>query len=370
MFLSCLFAAAFAGDVFASAEEEVTIGGGTWARTAPSDDGWYFFEAFGGNAWVGNLTDDLQGYDERALTNLTNHGSLQDVQVERCPDGGWLLAGSFTQDSFDDSAHAWFYDADFTVQAEVTIEEREPARAHNDMVVLCNQAATAVVYSNASNAGSGLIPLTEAGPGAVVEVDWAAMGGSMALRASDQQIVAADINGPQDDAIRLSVFDPSGWSMVDQVQVPLAADTAFWPQRLLPLDDGWVLAYLVRPADERMGDGEVWLMALDAELSVVDTFRVSAEGTLNARPWVSRKGDVLAVSYDRDVKPRITLVHLQSGAVPDDDDTGPTGDTDGGDTAADTDGDAPACGCGGSAAPALLVLAPLVVRRRIGGRGR
>lgn len=365
-----LLPAALAGDVFGTVDAEVAIGGGTWARLHPMEDGWMFFQAVGGEAWAEDLTDTLGGYDDRGRIQLTEHGSLQDVQQERCPDGTWLLAGSYTLDTFDDSAAIWHYAADFTLLDTFPVEERNEERAHNDMAVLCNEVVTGIAY-NADNGRGSYFLEADLDAGAITSttpMDWAAMGGSLALRDSDQRIVGADINGPQDDVIRLSTFE-ADWSTLDLTQVPVPEDTAFWPQRLLPLDDGWVLAYLTRPASETAGDGDVWLMALDADFNMIDNIRVSPEGTRSARPWVARKGSVLAVSYDRDVQPRITLVHLQDGSVPDDDDLPDTGatDEDDTDTADDGNGDADAdagCACGGGA-PAL-VLAPMaaLLRRR------
>lgn len=358
-----LLPAALAGDVFGAVDAEVALGGGTWARVHPMEDGWMFFQAVGGEAWAEDLTDTLDGYDDRGRIQLTEHGSLQDVQQERCPDGTWLLAGSYTLDSFDDSAAIWHYTADFALIDSFVVEERNQERAHNDMAVLCNETATGVAY-NADNNGRGSYFLdADLDAGAITSIssmEWAAMGGSLALRDSDQRIVGADINGPQDDKIRFSTFDDD-WSTVDLVEVPVPEDTAFWPQRMLPLGDGWVVAYMTRPASERAGDGEVWLMALDEDFNMIDNVRVSPEGTRSARPWVARKGSVLAVSYDRDVQPRITLVHLQDAAVPDDDegDTGPSDEDDTGDGAAAAD-----CACGSGAALLLAPLPALLRRRR------
>lgn len=361
-----LLPAALAGDVFGTVEAEVAIGGGTWGRVHPMEDGWMFFQAVGGEAWAEDLTDTLGGYDDRGRIQLTEHGSLQDVQQERCPDGTWLLAGSYTLDSFDDSSALWHYASDFTLLDTFVVEERNEERAHNDMAVLCNEVATGVAYSADDNRSSYFLE-ADLDAGAITTIspmDWAAMGGSFALRERDRRIVGADIDGPQDDVIRLSTFD-ADWSVLDLVEVPVPEDTAFWPQRMLPLGDGWVVAYMTRPASEPAGDGEVWLMALDSDFEMIDNVRVSPEGTRSGRPWVARKGGVLAVSYDRDIQPRVVLVHLQDAFVPDDEHLPDTGATD--DPAADegadlADGDG--CGCGGGASALLLVPLAAVPRRR------
>ncbi len=353
MFL--LLAPAFA-DVFGAVDEEVTLGrGGTWARLHPSADGWWFFQGSGGDFWTDEVGIDLTGYDDMARIQLTEHGGLQDTQVERCEDGGWLVAGSFTLDTFDDSAHAWSFDADFTPRGEIVIEEREDARAHNDMAILCHSVATGVAYANGrGGGGSTFIDLDTASltVGAFHDAALNAMGGSLAIR--DDTIVAAYVNGPQSSTIEITTF-ASDWSELDTVSVPVPVDQAFWPQRLLPYGEGWILAYLSRPAMEENTDGAVNLLALDADFGVVDHVVVNAEK--NARPWVVRNGDVLGVSYDRDVQPRVTLVHLDPGSVPDDDDLPDTG--------GEALDDAGGCGCGGGSAAWLMVPGLLVGRRRV-----
>ncbi|MDP2317104.1 MAG: MYXO-CTERM sorting domain-containing protein [Pseudomonadota bacterium] len=378
--LTLLFAPALAGSVFASVDDEVTLGmGGTWARLHPSAEGWWFFQGAGGDYWAEDLTDDLGDYDDRARIQLTERGDLQDTQVERCDDGGWLVLGSATIDTFDDSAYAFRSNADFQSTGTLTVEEREDARAHNDMAVLCSDVATGVAYANGRGGGGATFFDIDSSDtassdtdgvtlGASHTVDFNAMGGSLAVRPSDQRIVAADVEGPDSDRIHISVFD-ADWTRTEEVYVDVPEGYAFWPQRLLPFGDGWILAYLTRPSSGGGGDGEVWLAALDAGFNLVDSVQVSDEGTLNARPWVVRKGDVLGVSYDRDVQPRITLVRLQADAVPDGDglpDTGPhdddTADTGGGGDVNES------CGCASSAAPGwawgAVLAAGLLVRGR------
>jgi hypothetical protein len=363
--LLALFTPAFAGDVFASVESETMLGmGGTWARLHPSEEGWWFFQGAGGDYWAEDLTPELGDYDDRARIQLTENATLQDVQIERCDDGGWLVAGSFTLDTFDDSAHAWRHDADFNLLGEIVIEEREDARAHNDMVVLCSDVATGVAYANSRGGGtSSFFDIDGTTLGERHEVDLQVMGGSMAIRPSDGRIVSADIQGPQADTIRISVFE-ADWTPVDTVNVPVPQDLAFWPQRLLPYGDGWILTYLTRAAAGGGTEGAVWLMAMDANFQVVDSIEVtSSEGGGNGRPWVVRRGDVLGVTYDRNVQPYIRLVNLQSDSVPDGDDLPDTGPRDD-DTAAD--GAATGCGCGGGSSALLLAPLALLIRRRRG----
>ncbi len=377
--LSLSVPVAFAGSVFASVDPETTIGrGGTWSRVHANADGWWFFQGSGGDMWTEDITLELGDYDDRGRTQLTDNGTLQDMQVERCDDGGWLVAGSATLEAFDDSAYAWRSDLAFSPLGTVTIEEREEARAHNDMTILCSSVATGVAYANTGGqVGSTFFDIDGVTLGERHTVPaFNAMGGSLSVRPSDGRIVGADTEGPSSTRVRLTVFEPD-WSVVEQVFVEVPEGAAFWPQRLLPFGDGWILAYLTRPDGGGGGnDGEVWVMAMDAAFNLVDSAQVSAEGTPNGRPWVARNGTVLAVSYDRDLQPRITLVRLQTDAVPGEDglpDTGPGDDDDAGDSGSDSGAGGGAggadCGCAsgsvGAGRTGWLALAGVgLVRRR------
>ncbi|GDX83373.1 hypothetical protein LBMAG42_51840 [Deltaproteobacteria bacterium] len=401
--------AALAGDVFASVGAEVGFGTGTWSRIHVDDTGWWYFKALGGDFWRERLDDDLSGYDDSSRVNVTNFGVLQDIQVERCADTSWLVAGSYSLDAPDDSARAWHFDADFNLIAEVNVEERASARSHNDMVVFCSLTTIGTAFSIApgtSAHGSVFLDLEYNVVGSMVDLDWASMGASMALRTSDERIVAVDVDGPDDENIRFTVFDPD-WSTVEKVDVPVPDGVAFWPQRLLHFGDGWILTYLARPADIHEGDGEVWLMAMDADFNLVDSVQVTAEGTLNGRPWVVWKGDKLAVSYDREVSTYVTLVQINPDALPSPEDTGAvdtgiadSGGDSGGDTAVDTgvdsagdsgigvdtsdsggspeviakDGEGRDCGCGMGGAGAAAVCSAgalgILAGRRRGGHAR
>lgn len=330
---------ALAGPIFAEAEEEVTLGrGGTWSRLHPVEEGFWFFQVSGGDVWAARVDDDLGGYDDDARTPLTDSGVLQDAQVERCHDGGWLVAGSYSVDAPDDSGAAWRLDAEFGGAVGLAIEERVSDRVHHDPIALCAEGATGVMFANRGGAGATFFPVEAGAAGDPRTVDFQSSGGSLAVRAEDGRVVGADVQGVDAPELRLTVFDED-WGVGDRTSASIAEGRASWPQRLLPLGEGWVVAYLTDAAGQGGGDGGVWLAALDADFTLVDSVRLSEDADKDGRPWVVRKGGTLAVSYDRGVQPYARLVHLQPDAVPDDDgllDTGATGNP-----AAD-------CGCGGS----------------------
>jgi hypothetical protein len=363
--LPLLLAPALAGDVFGTVQPEVRTGtGGNWARLHASDAGWWFFQSAGRDSWVEDLAPDLSGFDDQARVRLTQRANLQDIQVEPCADGGWLVAASATLDAFDDSAYAFRFGSDFAALEEGTLEEREPARAHNDMVVLCNDAATGVAYANGRGGGGGgggstFFDLDGVEVAGTTNLDWNAMGASMAVRPADGRIVGADIDGPESPRIRMTVFDDD-WSVLERATFEVPSGAAFWPQRLLPFGDGWIVAYLARQPGAQGNDGEVWLAALDAEFGLVDSVQVSALAQ-NGRPWVARRGNVLAVSYDREVQPHATLVALAGDPPPEDTGTGGGSGSHG--TSGDDAASAAGCACAapgvGATRPSFFVVALL-----------
>lgn len=330
---------ALAGPIFGEAEAEVMLGrGGTWSRLHPVEAGFWFFQVSGGDVWGSRVDDDLGGYDDHARTQLTDSAVLQDAQVERCHDGGWLVVGSYSVGEPDDSGAAWRLDAEFGSVEAIAIEERVSDRAHHDPVALCAEGATGAMFANRGGAGATFFPLDDGGAGEPRNVDFQASGGSLAIRAEDGRVVGADVKGVDAPELRLTVFDEE-WGVGDRTSVSIAEGRASWPQRLLPLGEGWVVAYLTDTEGQGGGDGGVWLAALDADFTLVDSVRLSEDAAKDGRPWVVRKGGTLAVSYDRGVQPYARLVHIQPDAVPADDgllDTGATGNP-----AAD-------CGCGTS----------------------
>jgi hypothetical protein len=358
---------AHAGSVFASTEPEITIGmGGTWGRFMPVTDGYWFFQGAGGDYWAEDVADDLSGYNDQDRVKLTDHGSLQDTQVERCDDGGWLVVGSYSHTTHDDSSSAWRLDASFGLVHRIDVAQASLARMHNDMTPLCTDIATGVAYQDAGRVSSSFIDLSSGEVGEAYPRDWNSMGGSLAVRRSDERILSADTPGQGGNPeIRISVFDKD-WEPLETTTFDLPEGVAFWPERLLPLGDGWIVAYL---GNERGSEtGAVWLAALDADFKLVDSLQVTQNGPLEHRPWVVRKGDTLVVSYDRDVQPRATIVRLQPDAVPEDDGLLDTAGLAGGDdSAGDDNGGADPlveCACGTSAAPAAGLLAPLALYTR------
>ncbi len=355
MLLLLLLPVALGGPVFSSVGEELTLGmGGNWARLHPSEQGWWFFQSAGRDYWAAALDPELGGYDDQARIQLTARGDLQDIQVERCDDGGWLVAGSHSKDQPDDSAYAWTFEADLSARASFTIEEGNGDRPHNDLIPLCAGGWEGVTTQDSRMSSASTFGRLGGG---TVSLDMEAMGGSLAVRASDGCLIGVDVQGPQSATLRITEFEEDG-GVLERHSVPVPEGEAFWPQRLLPLEDGWVLSYLAREGSSEGGtEGEVWLVALDADFAVRDSLRVSPEGTQNGRPWVSRREGVLAVSYDREVQPRAVLVSLDPAEVPEDDGIVDPAEEDGG-------GEGKGCAATGGPAGLVWLLALGLLRRQ------
>lgn len=331
MTLLFLLAPAFAGEIFSSIDPEITQGmGGTWARYHATEAGYWFFQVSGSDAWVEDVEDDISGYDDRARIQLTEVANLQDTQVERCPDGGWLLVGSYTMDSFDDSSAAWRFEEDFTERWHFTIAERDSSHRHNDMVVVCTPLTEGVIFDGGDGSSGGPPAFTEVTGGVLGQsypVDVGAMGASAAFREEDSMTIVVDANGAGSEEVRVHVFD-AAWNETDKIIVPLSGGNAKWPQRLQRYGDGWLLTYLTNTGEGP--DGNIWLAALDAEFNLIERIQVTDNGENDNRPWFARKGDAVVVSYDRNVQPRATFVRLN-------DDGGDDGIPDTGDGAGDGD---------------------------------
>lgn len=370
-------AVASAGDVFGTVGPETTYGrGGGWARFYAVNEGYWYFQVSGGDGWVDLVNDDLSGYDDRNRTQLTQHGALQDVQMERCPDGGWLLVGSYTKTAFDDSAQAWRYESDFTQRWTLVVAESDDSQAHNDMVPVCSTAGEGTIFANAHGSMNSTAVYVDFIGGSVQDTtalpDVAAEGASWAQTADGGHVVV-EVPGPGHDYVRIHEYD-AAWTAGEVTQVSLpGGSNLIWPQRIAAYGEGWLLIYLASDANDGQG-GRVWMAALDADFQLLDSHQITDDGVGNHRPWFARKGSTLALTYERNVQPYARLADLGSDGgddgIPDTADPG--GDGEGDDTgeadSADTAGEL-ACMCGpggvrGAGGAALVAgLAAAVARR-------
>ncbi len=310
MTLFVLSLAAYAGDVFTSIDPEITQGmGGGWARYHATEAGYWFFQVAGGDGWMEDVEDDLSGYDDRKRIQLTEVANLQDSQIERCPDGGWLVVGSYTVDEWDDSADAWRFEPDFDLRWHINVADRDATHKHNDMVVVCTPLTEGVIFDSGANgtAGPQFVELVGGTVGTDFPLMVGAQGAGAAFREEDEVTIVVDAKGAGAPELRMHLHDPD-WKETEMVVIPLSGSNAKWPQRLQSYGDGWLLTYLTNTG---MGpDGDIWLAALDGDFNLIERVQVTDNAEYDSRPWFARKGSTVVVSYDRQVQPYATIVHL------------------------------------------------------------
>jgi hypothetical protein len=377
LMLAALAPTALAGDFIVATGPEVELqNSGTWARVIATADGWKLAHASNGDFYVADLskTGDALGdweMDRDSRVQLTQHGELKDHAIKRCPDGTYLHVASANVEQNNDSAYGWRYSADWEVIAQAPIEEREPARAHNDMGLYCSALGAGVAFGG--DGGPPAILSIDADLDATVakELDFSvrATGAGMWVD-PEAEIISMFYTDFAGNLYRLDM-DPQ-LNQLSSVNRPITEPDlrAYWPQGVLRVGDYWLVAHMVRPQQTSTGgdDGNVRLLVVDDELQIQDeaTLTDNAIEDAGMRPWIARKGDQVVMSYDRQRQHTVMEIRLDLDAfnVDPDADTGWDGSdgwggegggsgSDGGagdDTAGDDD-DADKDGCGGCAAP-------------------
>ncbi len=339
---------------------------GTWGEVLTDADGtgWWLAWADQGELWAAPLQDDGggQAVDLDATRGLTGRRDLVDHALARCPDGTWLHVASLSLDSPDDSAWAFVYDADLRLLASGPVEERQAARAHNDMAVVCDDAFRGVSFPEFAARTAWFFPLDEdARPADAVElVDPPVLtGGSLVV---DPETGLLTAMGTEDN-VRLAV---SAWDedFVSQRYTPVEVDEgriAWWPQGLVRVGEGWLVVHLSLSADEGPRDadlGDIWIGSLYHHLyyrqgDEVAGFTPPAGA---GRPAIAYRDGLALVTYDHDqqiflheleVDPDAVSTGGGDGALP-----GSDADSGGADTAAPAVAEDVRGGCA-TAAPGL-----------------
>ena len=110
------------------------------------------------------------------------------------------------------------------------------------------------------------------------------------------------------------------WNVTDTTTITMLDPNlrAYWPQSVLRIGDHYVLAFMARDEADGFGSdfGNVWLAVLNFELELEHVQRISnydpSSGAM--RPGLTRKGDQMLLTVDRDVQPRIFPIELNSVA--------------------------------------------------------
>ncbi len=326
---------------------------GNWARAVPTDEGWSFFFASGGDYWHAPLDDALVP-DLARTRPLTGRSDLTDHAITRCPDGTFLHASSYTVNQPDDSVVAHWYDADLAPVDTVTIVEGAGDVITRDMPVVCGETFHGLGLFD-TWAGTTFAALeTGEAVDAVVLDDAPMMTGSGWVE-DDGSLWTIGHEVQEWGAVGLRGYDAALelHTSIDLALVP-APLTAYWSQGLVRVGDYAVVAFMARDESEgwQLQDGNVWLAVFDADWNVVETRAVTsyAAPVGAMQPGLAVKGDQLLVTYTYDTRPYAVPVTFDADLA-----------------GADADpaaGEPLAAGCAGNAAGAGALLFPLLFRAR------
>ncbi len=310
-----------------------TGGGGTWPRLMPDGEGgWRFFMANGGDLYLRNLDADFAPTASGDVrTNLTNHGALTDHGLALCDDGGLLDASSSQGEDYDDTLIVYRWDADLQLISETTLAENAPSLSFADAATFCSSAHTITggfMYDwDSPPQTNTLFALDDSG--ALLEehalpldgMSW--FGGAWGYEPELDQMfsVRAAPNGP---SLFLTFWDPETFEHSQDRMVNLFEDTsisAFWPVRIIPVGDHWMLPIIVPGVQSGItaGTGDVYLVILDEIFDLVSVTPLTdygeAEGAI--QPWIVRSGSRLVLSWTYNVTPYAVEILLSLPPVAD-----------------------------------------------------
>ncbi len=359
-----LCAAAMAGPVFGEPGEPVFLPvGGNWARAFPTETGWHFLFAAGGEYNLLPMTEDLVVQDVNR-TRLTGHTDLKDNQIAPCPDGTYLHAGSADLETPADTLYTFRYDASFNLLQTATIAERDATKRLNDPAVVCGGPGKTWLGAVDEHFSSILyeVPEDTTPPSAIAVPEFPFLqGGSLVYEAETDTLVAIGSGNGEPYYVR------TGRDYVVGAKTSLGVAPeglrAYWPQAVLRVDDMYLLAFMARDDAQNWSadTGNVFLAAFNLDWSLIEVIQVTditpTEGAM--RPSLAVKGDLLLVLYDRLTEMYITPIRLFPDGKTEDtgpgEDTGPTdsgaGDSGPGDSGT-TDTDPPDTDPGGDTATA------------------
>ena len=379
-----LIVLAVAGPVFGEPGEAVFLPvGGNWARAFPTDSGWHFLFAAGGDYNLLPMTEAF-GVQDVGRLRLTGHDDLKDNQIARCPDGTYFHAGSADLETPADSLYTFRYDADFTLTQTATVAERDSSKRLNDPALVCGGPGNTWLGAVDEHFSSILyeVPEDTAPPVlfAVPEFPFL-QGGSLMYEPETDTLVAIGAGNGDPYYVRTARDYVVGAKT--SLGVTPKGLRAYWPQALLRVEDTYILAFMAR--DDDLGwsadTGNVFIAAFDLDWTLIETMQVTdiepSEGAM--RPGLAVKGDQLIVLYDRLTEMYVTPIQLwpdgQTGTttVPVDDTAAVTEADDSGSPSAAPAVTSPGCGCatgsGGAVGGLGMATAAIVVARRRGARG-
>lgn len=354
--VALLPAVASAGIVAEIGPEVATGTNGTWTRAMKTNAGWYMGVGTAGDFYVAPLISTGDGlgdweFQRDRWVNATQHGSLIDHSIVPCTDGGggFYVTSSANLDDFNDSAYSWYVDDVFTPQVAITLEERNPSRAHNDMAGICSPWGTGAAFGGY---GDGSVP------GVLVEVDRGGgilgeialgnvflMGAGLLADAPTDRILLSWMN--IDGTLRLEEYSPT-WDHLDSHQLNLAepGQRTWWPSSFIRVGQYYAISYMtgdnLEPGSGDTGNVAVVFLTEDFEVveqHVLTDLRAGRDAAM--RPHLARDGDLLFVSYDVLTTHLFKVLRLDLDGLEDVDESFDEPDDAAGDSGTDADAEEP-----------------------------
>ncbi len=289
---------------------------------------------------------------------------LDDHNLVACPDGSWLHVATGTSARQDDSAWWFRHSATWETTASGEVEVASPNMHHSDPPVMCSGLAQGVLVGpqEGHSGDTVFMEIGDSGPATVVATLVQRpdpVGGAIFGDDATGTIHRIGTDGPAGPILR-TTYDGDWNELSASTEEPLTEPyMVYWPQGRMRVGDHYLLATLGNP--ERGGGGNrtrPFLVVYDLDWNHVETIDLVPDGSADgaARPWISRQGDLILLSWDASLKPYVMGIRIDRDVTGDDPEPGEAdgGGSDGAGAADDTGGDAKdgGCGCGAAAAPA------------------
>lgn len=286
--------------------------GGTWIRPFPTPDGWKVF--LGGSAMrIADLKKEDNTWTATDIRVISDQDGVHfnDHAVKKCPDGTFLHVASRDQEQFNDSAHVWRYDTDFSILASEVWEERSTERQYNDPSILCSRITQGVASSTRGGPmdfGNHYFSVDEYGQKGELEVlaSYPRMNGG-ALFADDLEEQIYGLGMSHGQPLQINTYDTE-WNVLSEKTLGLLSEysdkRAYWPQGVIQVGDYFMVSFMGRNDDWGNGDlGDVYLGIFDHEWDLLQEYQITNyEAPVAMRPWISRQGDQVLIAYDADLK--------------------------------------------------------------------
>lgn len=340
---------ALAGPIFQTPSSTVKLDpGGNWPRMFPIEGSDHFalLTASGGN-YNYQETDASFGRVNGSDRVVSGHGDELDHGITNCPDGTYVHAATATHTNSDDSVYVQKLDAEFNVLLEADAVDSDPEVTFLDPAVLCTNWAWgfAGMVLGPPRSVMRFYPLDDEGVvKGVKSMDVGPDASGASFWGDDNGLVAVGTRFEEPDYMWLGSWNTR---LVgdDPQKIDVAPDgyVAYWFQRLIKVNDVWVVAHMGHKDSESFDTqtGNVWLTAFDPDWNVIDQVELTAIAPpLGAfHPWVVQADNKLVVNYTYQASNYGIYVPIDLDATDyTPDDTGDTGTVDTGDTGTvDTD---------------------------------